>query len=94
MRRWCDEAGLTVCTSHGLRRAMARRLADAGATSHEIAAAGGWKTLKEVERYTRDSDRTRLASSGFAKMGESLKREQKLANHPQRFAKKSENPNG
>ena len=36
MRRWCDQAGLPVCTSHGLRKAMARRLAEGGATTREI----------------------------------------------------------
>lgn len=93
MRRWCDDAGLPECTSHGLRRAMARRLAEAGATTKEIMAAGGWSTSKEVDRYTADADREALATAGFEKLTESLKREQNLANHPKRFARKSENRN-
>lgn len=36
MRIWCDAAGLSDCSSHGLRRAIARRLAEAGATANQI----------------------------------------------------------
>ena len=41
MRRWCDHARLPECSSHGLRKACARRLAEAGATTYEIAAVTG-----------------------------------------------------
>lgn len=50
MREWCDEAGLPDCTSHGLRKAIARRLAEAGASPHEIMAVTGHTTLAEVTR--------------------------------------------
>ncbi|WCR07328.1 tyrosine-type recombinase/integrase [Paracoccus fistulariae] len=52
MRDWCNGAGLPQCTSHGLRKACARRLAEAGAIPHEIMAVAGHETLAEVERYT------------------------------------------
>ena len=87
MRGWCDSAGLPKCSSHGLRKACARRLAEAGATTHEIAAVTGHATLQEVERYTRDAQRSGLADSGFEKLGTWSKREQVVANHPKRFAK-------
>ena len=61
MRKWCDEAGLSECSSHGLRKAMATRLANLGCSTHEIMAIGGWETLKEVERYTKQANRKRLA---------------------------------
>jgi integrase len=67
-RAWCDEAGLPHCSAHGLRKAAATRLADAGATSHEIKAVTGHKSLEEVERYTRAVDSSALADSGFAKL--------------------------
>jgi integrase len=35
---------------HGLRKAAARRLAEAGCSVHEIGAITGHKTLSEVER--------------------------------------------
>ncbi len=68
MRIWCDEVGLKQCSSHGLRKACARRLAEAGCTPHQIAAVTGHATLAEVERYTRAADRTGLADAGFEKL--------------------------
>ena len=57
-----QEAGLPArCKAHGLRRAAARRLAEAGCSASEIAAITGHKTLAEVERYTRATDQERLA---------------------------------
>jgi integrase len=53
----CNEAGLRHCTFHGLRKAASSRLAEAGATPHEIAAITGHATLKEIERYTKTADR-------------------------------------
>lgn len=67
-REWCDEAGLPHCTAHGLRKAAAVRLAERGATAHEIMAITGHKTLEEVERYTRAVQKARLADSAMAKM--------------------------
>lgn len=40
------------CVLHGLRKAAARRLAEAGCSTHEIMAITGHKSLEEVERYT------------------------------------------
>ena len=51
----------------GLRKAAARRLAEAGCT-HEIAAITGHASLKEVARYTEAADRKRLAQSAMAKV--------------------------
>jgi integrase len=67
-REQCDAAGLPDCTFHGLRKACARRMAEAGCTTHEIAAITGHATLKEVERYTRAANRKRLAQSAKAKV--------------------------
>ncbi|MGR3782723.1 MAG: site-specific integrase [Albimonas sp.] len=92
MREWCDSAELPDCTSHGLRKACARRLAEAGATPHQIQAVTGHQTLSEVERYTREAGRSGLADDAFALMEARPKREQKLANHPARFAKKTGKP--
>jgi integrase len=52
-RDQCDLAGLSNLSAHGLRKAGATRLAEAGATDHEIMAWGGWSTLREVEIHTR-----------------------------------------
>ena len=66
-RDQCNAAGLPHCSFHGLRKAGARRLAEAGCTPHEIAAITGHATLKEVERYTKDAGRQRLAQSAMEK---------------------------
>ena len=62
----CRDAGLPHCSAHGLRKAAARRLAEAGCTTHEIAAVTGHATLKEVERYTKEANQKRLAEAAFA----------------------------
>jgi hypothetical protein len=50
-----------------------RRLAEDYATTHELTAISGHKTLSEVERYTKDADRKRRATSGMAKrIGQSV----------------------
>lgn len=54
---------------HGLRKAAARRLAEAGCTSHQIAAVTGHTTLKEIERYTKAVDQVQLAKSAMARIG-------------------------
>jgi integrase len=67
-RKQCDKAGLPECTSHGLRKACARRLADAGCSQHEIAAITGHASLKEIVRYTKGADQLRLARAAMQKM--------------------------
>jgi hypothetical protein len=37
-------------------------------TTHELMAISGHKTLSEVQRYTNDADRKRLAESAMAKL--------------------------
>jgi integrase len=64
----CRQAGLHHCSSHGLRKAAARRLAEAGATVHEIGAITGHASLKEIARYTRAADRKRLAQAAMDKI--------------------------
>ena len=91
MRRWCDAAGLTVCSSHGLRKAIARRLWEAGAETGEIQAVTGHATLSEVQRYTAAADRKGLADSAFQKMLARPNGEQKVTNLPNRFAKEAAN---
>ena len=56
------------CKAHGLRKAALRRLAEAGATTHEIAAISGHRTLAEIERYTRAANQERMAQSAMARM--------------------------
>lgn len=68
MRKWCDEANLPNCTSHGLRKAIARRMAEAGATPHEIMAVTGHKSLKDVMLYTSEFNRGSLADLAIGRL--------------------------
>lgn len=55
-------AGLPArCKAHGLRKAAARRLAEAGCSSKQIQAITGHKSLTELENYVRKADQVRLA---------------------------------
>ncbi|MEW6121599.1 MAG: tyrosine-type recombinase/integrase [Pseudomonadota bacterium] len=58
------------CVTHGLRKAAARRLAEAGCSANEIASITGHKTLAEVERYTKEADRMRLAKAAIERLTE------------------------
>ena len=69
--KWATEAGLPArCRLHGLKKGGMRRLAEHGNTTHELMAISGHRTLSEVQRYTEDADRKRLATSGMAKRGD------------------------
>jgi integrase len=91
MREWCDKAGLELCSAHGLRKAICRRIAEAGASPHEIMSVSGHITLAEAQRYSEDFGRKGLADSAIARLPHGAKPEQSLVNHPSRFAKKSDN---
>jgi integrase len=55
--------GMPGLNVHGLRKLRATELADSGATTHEIAAITGHRTLSMVAHYTRSADQERLANA-------------------------------
>jgi integrase len=62
VRQAAAAAGLDRgCKAHGLRKALMRRMAEAGASGRQMQAVSGHKTLKEVERYTAAADQPKLA---------------------------------
>ena len=80
-RDQCTEAGLPHCSAHGLRKAGARRLAEAGATEFEVMAFLAHRTAQEASRYVAAANRSTLTTSGMAKL--STKPEQNVSNlHP------------
>lgn len=91
MREWCDQAGLPACTAHGLRKALARTLAENRATVPEIMAALGHKTPAEALRYAREADKARLADSGMERAAPALDPSANVANVTPMFAKKPRN---
>ena len=88
--RWfverCGEAGLLHCSSHGLRKAGARRLAEAGATEWEVIAFLAHRTAKESSRYVAAANRSKLTTTGMAKLG--TQPEQNLSNLSARLDKR------
>jgi integrase len=84
----CNEAGLRHCSAHGLRKAAARRLAEAGCTVHQIAAITGHASLREIARYTKAVDQKRLAVEAMDK----VKKMRTSTGKPvERLAKKEKN---
>lgn len=72
---WCADAiakaGLPErCVWHGLRKAAARRLADIGCSTHQIASITGHASLEEVERYTKKAEQRRLARAAVDRLEE------------------------
>lgn len=57
--------GLNV---HGMRKLFAAAMADRGATTHEIAAHTGHRTLSMIQLYTRSADQRRIAKSSVDKL--------------------------
>jgi integrase len=69
MAKNITKAGLPErCVPHGLRKAAARLLAEAGCSVKEIQAITGHASLSEIERYTRDAEQGRLAESAVARL--------------------------
>ena len=59
-------ARLEGVAAHGLRKVVARRIAQVGRTPNEIAAITGHRSLGEVATYTRAADQVRCADAAMA----------------------------
>jgi integrase len=71
MKQAAIAAGLgPQCVPHGLRKAVLRRLAEAGGTAKEIASVSGHKSLTEIERYTAAADQRRLSRAAMRKLSD------------------------
>ncbi len=86
-REWCNEAGLKQLSAHGLRKAAARRLAEASNSTKEIQSVTGHATLQEVDRYTRAADQQKLADRAIDSMPDRSDREQNFPNMSGRLDK-------
>lgn len=82
-RAWCDEAILPGCSAHGLRKAAARRFAEAGCSNQQIKSWTGHTTDSEVARYTAAADQKTLSDEA----GDML-----MANLRTRLANRDDNP--
>ena len=61
MRKWCDEAGLTNRSMHGLRKAVSRRIAESGGTDAGGQAVTGHKKSETFAHYRAAANRAGLA---------------------------------
>jgi integrase len=68
LMRTLRRIGLHGHNIHGLRKLAAVRLAEAGATVHEIAAITGHASLSQVALYTKEADQARLARSAMVRL--------------------------
>ena len=66
-RRVCTAAGCPG-TSHGLRKALATRLANMGASEAELEALFGWRGGGMASLYTRKANRVRLAGTAMDRL--------------------------
>lgn len=66
-REACDKAGVAGA-AHGLRKAAATRLAEAGATVPELNAVFGWTGARMALLYVEKADRARLAKQAMERL--------------------------
>lgn len=64
-RRACNEAGLPHCSAHGLRKAMARRLAQSGVTHLQGRAVTGHKSDAMFSHYAASANREAMADEAM-----------------------------
>lgn len=70
----CDKAGLPHCSAHGLRKAAARRLAEAGCSNQQIKAWTGHTTDSEVARYTAAASQIALSDDAGERLLANLRK--------------------
>jgi len=70
MREWCNDAGLPHCSMHGLRKAISRQLAEAGATDAQGQAVTGHKKATTFQHYRAKANRAALADRAFGHFSE------------------------
>lgn len=69
--KWCIQAGLKNCSAHGLRKAMARRMAENRATNREMCSITKHSGDAELDVYTRAVDQKLLADKTIQSLSDS-----------------------
>lgn len=65
IQKWCEAAGISGKTSHGIRKAVAELLAEAGCTQHQIMAIMAHSQAKTSEVYTRGAQRRAMSGDAM-----------------------------
>lgn len=68
VREWCDAADLPHCTSHSLRKAVGRRMAQLRLTEEEMIAVGGWRDTQSLRVYTEAVEQEWLADGALKRV--------------------------
>ena len=68
--KWCNEAGLPECSSHGLKKAAATICANMGATDRQLMALFDWQSEKQANVYTLKANKTKLAADCARLLGQ------------------------
>ena len=84
MRKWCDEAGLENCSMHGLRKAVARRIAESGGTDAEGQAITGHRKAETFAYYRAKASQPHLADRAMSNLASQFDAQ------PKRKAKKTD----
>lgn len=69
-RDQCDAAGLPHCTSHGLRKATMRRMAEREMPNKSMKSVSGHSKDDEVARYVEAASQERLAESALTRLAQ------------------------
>jgi integrase len=64
-KKWCVEAGLPHCSSHGVRKAAACLAAMRGATDSQLQSIFGWEDTREIRTYTEKMNRAKIAGDAI-----------------------------
>ncbi|MBR9779823.1 MAG: tyrosine-type recombinase/integrase [Rhodospirillales bacterium] len=67
-KKWCLEADLPDLSSHGIRKAAGKLLAEEGCTQYEIMSVHGHAEAKTSETYTSGAERWRLARQAMKRL--------------------------
>ncbi len=65
VKDWCRSAGLFDLSSHGVRKAFAELLAEAGCSQHQIMAVMAHTQAKTSEVYTKGAQRRLMAQDAM-----------------------------
>jgi integrase len=66
--KWFRQAGVASVTAHGVRKWLATRMAENGATEYQLMAWFGWRDPKEARPYVQSASRRTLANEAALHM--------------------------
>jgi hypothetical protein len=65
--KWFQQAGCPGITAHSVRKWLATKMAEAGATEYELMSWFGWRDPKEARPYVQAANRRKMAQSAYDK---------------------------